>query len=493
MSKPMALMKHFGVAVLLITFSNIVNGQDSRGNGDAQTRTAAVAALAKAVAFYADQVAVEGGYVYQVSADLRYREGEGDAGQKMVWVQPPATPAVGEAFLQAYLLTKNEECLKAAKSAADCLIRGQLHSGGWANYISFDPETRNELAYRIDGPARKKARNVTSFDDDQTQSAIRFLSRLDQALQFKDSRIHEATLFALKAVLSSQYPCGAWPQGFRAPYDASKHPVLKASYPSEWSREYRKSDYWDYYTLNDNAMVSIAESMLLAAHVYNNEEYLNAAKKAGDFLLSAVMPAPQPAWAQQYNFQMQPAWARKFEPPAISGYESQNVIRYLMQLYATTGEEKYLEPVEPALAYLEKSVLPNNKLARFYELRTNKPLYFDKEYRLTYDDSDMPTHYGFVVENGLPKLRKSYNEIRALDTSKRAAYAASFYEFKKSKPTSDQVLKVINSMDSRGAWVESGKLKYVKTKDAVDQVIRSETFIENLNLLAQFVAATPAN
>ena len=49
----------------------------------------------------------------------------------------------------------------------------------------------------------------------------------------------------------------------------------------------------------------------------------------------------------------------------------------------------------PALAYLKKSLLPDGRLARFYELKTNKPLYFTKTYELTYDDSDMPTHYSF--------------------------------------------------------------------------------------------------
>ena len=38
------------------------------------------------------------------------------------------------------------------------------------------------------------------------------------------------------------------------------------------------------------------------------------AERAGDFILAAQMPEPQPAWAQQYDAAMHPAWARKFEP-----------------------------------------------------------------------------------------------------------------------------------------------------------------------------------
>ncbi len=92
---------------------------------------------------------------------------------------------------------------------------------------------------------------------------------------------------------------------------------------------------------------------------------------------------------------MQPAWARKFEPPSVTGGESQGVMRILLRLYAETGDKKYLEPIPRALDYLRRSRLSDGRLARFYELKTNKPLYFTKQYELTYSDADMPTHYGF--------------------------------------------------------------------------------------------------
>src|SRR5436305_67082 len=83
---------------------------------------------------------------------------------------------------------------------------------------------------------------------------------------------------------------------------------------------------------------------------------------------------PPPAWAQQYNAQMQRAWARKFEPPSVTGGESQGVIRILMDVYRQTGDRKYLEPIPRALDYLQKSEVSAERLARFYELKTNRPL-----------------------------------------------------------------------------------------------------------------------
>ena len=51
------------------------------------------------------------------------------------------------------------------------------------------------------------------------------------------------------------------------------------------------------------------------------------------FLLLAQLPEPQPGWAQQYNIEMEPEWARKFEPPAVTGGESQKVIATLLTLF----------------------------------------------------------------------------------------------------------------------------------------------------------------
>src|SRR5262245_15736742 len=92
-------------------------------------------ALRRAVEFYRDRVAAHGGYVYRYSADLKLREGEGKTGPDTVWVEPPGTPAVGMAYLEAYERTGQEYLLDATRAAADCLVRGQLRSGGWAAAI----------------------------------------------------------------------------------------------------------------------------------------------------------------------------------------------------------------------------------------------------------------------------------------------------------------------------------------------------------------------
>ena len=112
--------------------------------------------------------------------------------------------------------------------------------------------------------------------------------------------------------------------------------------------------------------------MFLAAEIYQDQQYYKSALKSGDFILLAQMPAPQPGWA------------RRFEPPAITEGESQGLINVLMHLYKKTGNKKYLEPIPRALKYYKSVELPGKKLARFHELKTNKPLYFTKDYQLNY-------------------------------------------------------------------------------------------------------------
>lgn len=90
------------------------------------------------------------------------------------------------------------------------------------------------------------------------------------------------------------------------------------------------------------------------------------------------------------------------------------MLQGLLDLYRVTGEERFLEPVPRALAWIERSKLADGRLARFYELQTNRPLYFTKDYVLTYDDSDVPTHYSFKsAADWVPRLTAEYRRLRA--------------------------------------------------------------------------------
>ena len=411
-------------------------GQES----DAKLREEAAGAMRKAAEYYREKVALRGGYVYYYSPDLKLRHGEGVATATQIWVQPPGTPTVGLAFLAAYRATGDKFFLEAARAAGEALMYGQLKSGGWQNNVDFDPKGQVHL-YRN---GKGGGSNNSTLDDGISQTAIRFMSRLDEALEFKDKAVHESAQVALDALLKAQFANGAFPQIWTGP--VAEVPVLKASYPDYDPRtEGKVKDYWNMYTLNDGLAGTVSETLLAAEAVYKDSKYRAALTKLGDFLLLAQMPEPQPVWAQQYSRDMKPIWARKFEPAAITGGESQDAIEVLMKIFRTTGDKKYLEPIPRALAYLKKSRLPDGRLARYYEMKTNRPLYMTRdrdEYSLTYDDSKLPDHYGWKVDSRLD----------AIEAETRDAVAGAEAEARAAPEPSAEVLETQVWSDGGSAW-----------------------------------------
>lgn len=478
-----------GLSTVLIAIATTATVSPPSTSADEVTTEQATEALHKAVGFFRDHAAASGSYVYRLSADLSKREGEGKVGPTTGWIEPPGTPSVALAYLEAHQLTEDPLLLEAALEAGMALVQTQLLSGGWDSRIEFDPQERKRYAYRVDQPAEPdKLRNTTTFDDDKTQSAIRFLMRLDRVLEQENEAIHEAVQYALQATLKAQYPNGAWPQRYSRFPNPDDYPVISARYPDDWPREFPRPDYKGYYTLNDNTISDLVRTMLDAYDIYGDERFWKAALRGGDFLILAQMPDPQPGWAQQYNPQMQPAWARRFEPPAITGGESQGVMRALIMLYDRSGQQRFLEPLPRALQYYRKSQLPDGRLARFYELQTNRPLYFTKDYQLTYSSDDMPTHYAFIVGSRLDAIQRQYQQVRGRGAHQQPTSFEPEIP-RRSESLTRQAAEIVTALDDRGAWVEPGRMRYHGDDDDTRRVIESRTFARNIVQLARVIAA----
>ena len=447
----------------------------------------AIAALRKSVNFYRSQVSYQGAYLYQYSADLTKQEGEHEAHRTTGWTQPPGTPTVGSTYLAAHILTGEQFLLDAAKEVAESLLLGQLESGCWYYKFELAPEDRVAYAYRL-APNNPRGRNDSTLDDNKSQSALLFLMHLDEELAHADRRINEAVRYGLTKVVAAQFPNGAWPQQFTGPPDPAKHPVVKASFPPDWSRTYSQTDYRLLYTLNDNSLADTIDVMLEAARIYDEPAYRRAAERGGDFVILAQLPAPQAGWAQQYDAQMQPSWARKFEPPAVTGGESQGAMQSLLRLYDETGNKKYLAPLPSAISYYRRSLLADGRLARFYEMGTNNPLFFTKEYLLTYSDADMPTHYSFKVSSKLAAIERDFQRQRDRGPTLRRP------DWRPSRRARDESLRraaeeVAASADSRGAWLETGRLRTYSARENVTSVITMPTYVRNLMTLSRYAAA----
>ena len=387
-------------------------------------------ALTRAVAYFRDEIAVHGSYGWRYSADLTYRRGEALLTPTQGWVQPPGTPAVGLALMQAYAATGDRRYLEGAAETARALARTQLEFGGWYALIEFDPEQQKAWCYRLTPEAQRDraARHenqlcdASTVDDNITQSALELLMRVDAASSGADPLIRDAVAYGLEKVIAAQYPNGAWPVRFDRRVPTSQAwAAWRARYPKIWSRTQVKIEDRLFYGTNDNLIGDLIRVFLLAHRLYGKEEYLATAIRAGEFLLAAQMPEPQPGWAQQYNRDMEPMWGRKFEPPAIASWETRRAIDALLDLSLHTGKDRYLEAAGRAAAWLEASQLQDGQWARYYELQTNRPLYMTREYHLTYDDG---TRRGTTASRVISTCRPRSRAIgiwRNATTARRAA------------------------------------------------------------------------
>lgn len=441
-------------------------------------------AMKKAAEYFRENVAAHGGYVYYYSPDLSKRLGEGVAEPDQIWVQPPGTPTVGMAYLTAYQATRDPWYLLAAIETAEALIYGQLESGAWTNSIDFNPGGSGVARYRN---GKGKGRNFSTLDDDISQSAIQFLARLDGENRFENNAIHEAVMVALDALLAAQFPNGAFPQGWDETASAgNQSPDTKANYPDhDWRTEGRIKEYWDMYTLNDEVGMTVAETLIVAHEVYDDDRYSEALKRLGEFFILAQMPDPQPAWAQQYNYEMQPIWARKFEPPAIAARESEGVIATLMKIAVYFRDKRFLEPIPAALDYLEDSELSGGQFARYYELENNKPLYMERSgdvYSLTNSDARLPSHYGWKNTSHVRELRAAWQSIQA-----RKGLPDPVIPPDEPDPTVEEVLR---DLDDEGRWVStfSGELLVGQPKfQQGEKYLNSGVFSRNLEILARYL------
>ena len=415
--------------------------------------TQAELSLEKGIA-YMQTLAIEGGYVYHYTLDGKEKWGEGATDDRTIEVQPPGTPAVGMSFLKAFRITKNENFLKAAEEAANALIKGQNELGGWHHKIYFD----------------RPKKDIVSFDDNQTQSAISFLMALDQ--ETDNPTLTKAIERALDMMLESQLDNSGWPH----------------QYP-------RQDNYHDYATFNDQGINDCIRVMIEADTYYKKEKFRKSLQKVGRFLMISQLPPPQPGWAQQYNEYLQPAWARSFEPPSVCPMVTVNNINSLIDLFLHIGRSELLEPIPDAIRWLKESRLPNGKWGRFLELGTNKPLYYDRG-RIRVEtvqqlSLERSTGYGYEtdIKHALDAAEKRYLQI-----------IGQAPEDPKPEPAivinqlAVDVQEIIKNQDELGRWIVNND-KFRKEIQGnswngeyrIEDRISSALFNKNVEVLCKFI------
>ncbi len=264
-----------------------------------------------------------------------------------------------------------------ARVIADAVVAHQSIEGGWpknTDLIAVDPADTDPGA-------------GNTFDNDAFILPMTYLALVADATG--DQAYVAAFDRGLSYALTAQYPNGGWPQ----------------FYPL-------RSGYYSHVTFNDDAMVQIMTLLRQVAQgeapfgfvspAYR-ERVRDAVSRGLELILRTqiVRDGRLTVWCAQYDeTTLEPAWARRYEPPSLSGSESVGIVRYLMQ--EPDPSPQVIAAIEGAVAWLEANAMqdvalerftnaqgqpdrrlvpsPGHRLwARFYDLETRQPVYMDRD------------------------------------------------------------------------------------------------------------------
>ncbi len=217
---------------------------------------------------------------------------------------------------------------------------------------------------------------------------------------------------AIRFVLDSQYPVGAWPQRFPLQRDF----VNKG-----------RPDYTSYLTFNDDVTSGNIEFLVLCYQALGDTRLLEPITRGMNSFLATQQPRPQAGWALQYTTDLEPAGARTYEPRALVTHTTASNLQALIKFYRWTGDAKYLARIPEALDWLEAVRLapgiapPGRTHPTFVEVGTNRPLYVHREGsnvvngRYYVDDNPKNTiqHYSSFRAVDVAGLRKLHAEAKS--------------------------------------------------------------------------------
>ncbi len=285
-----------------------------------------------------------------------------------------------------------------AKEIAENVLLYQRDIGGWPKNI----EMQTPLS------AKEKQSLITlkadpigcTTDNGATCQEMLFLSKMYKLTP--DERYKTAFLKGVLYLITSQYKNGGWPQ----------------FYPL-------KEGYYSHITYNDNSMVNILnllKELKDKTGCYSIQVPDEIAKmcetsfnKGIDCILKTQYKqnGRLTAWCAQHDREtLEPAKARAYELPSLSGKESAKIVLLLMSIKKPSKEIR--TAVESAVAWFEKTKITGIKIetvstgkgdekdrvvvespdaeplwARFMELNDNRPFFCDRSGKKKYSMAEI--------------------------------------------------------------------------------------------------------
>lgn len=272
-----------------------------------------------------------------------------------------------------------------ARQIAASVVLHQSPQGGW-------PKNHSLIVPPDAAPIDDTSKNT--FDNQATTLPMAFLARIIEAGERPADRA--AFDRGLDYTLAAQYPNGGWPQFY---------PV--------------RPGYYAHITFNDDAMIRVMTMLRDIAAGSGPYGFVDSERRArartavakGVQIILATQVRQDGAltvWCAQHDeTTLQPAWARAFEPPSLSGNESVGIVRFLTSIPDPSAE--VVIAVEAAVRWFEANAIhgvrfepmttsdgqPDARVvadpqapplwARFYELGTNRPIFLGRDSVVHYD------------------------------------------------------------------------------------------------------------
>lgn len=285
-----------------------------------------------------------------------------------------------------FVVSKDENWFTTAeaKSVADNVLLYQRDIGGWPKNIQMQNVVSEDDKQKL--LKLKSDPEGATIDNGATYQEMVFLSKVYK--KNPDEKYKNAFLRGLMYLISAQYSNGGWPQYF---------PLKKG--------------YYSHITYNDDAMVNILKlfkdikgnSITPPAEIQNMVDA--AFNKGIDCILKTQYKqnGKLTAWCAQHDREtLEPAKARAYELPSLSGKESAKITLLLMSIENPSKE--VIDAVEAAVSWFEKTKITGIKIenvptgegdktdrvvvqspdaeplwARFMELKDNKPFFCDRD------------------------------------------------------------------------------------------------------------------
>jgi len=270
---------------------------------------------------------------------------------------------------------------------AENLLLYQRAAGGWPKNIEMASLLTEKDKANL--TAQKKTSDAT-IDNQSTYTQLTYLARVFQAT--RREQFKEPFFKGLDYLLAAQYRNGGWPQFYPYP-----------------------SGYQKHITFNDDAMIGVMSLLREIAHKDPGYTFVDEQRRvrAAQAVARGVecilkcqikVSGKRTAWCAQHDeVTFAPAPARTYEKISLSGGESVDIVRFLMDI--EHPNRAVIEAIQGAVAWFEQVKLSGIKVvdkrdpslargfervvvqdpaaeplwARFYEIGTNRPIFCGRD------------------------------------------------------------------------------------------------------------------